>query len=620
MKAESQTFQDIFESTVRYAVPLYQRPYVWRHVPNDPEDDRLGPFWDDVSQTVDRYLEHQTLIAAAQDPDKIAPMTPHFFGAVVVDKPVREGKIHTHEVIDGQQRLTTAQLFLVAATRVCEEHDRPNQAAGLRKLWAQDDHRGASGADRLKLRPTRADQAAFSSVMSDPKTVKVMTGERISSAYHFFYTQLSEWVSDIPGGEHGRYFEALEDVVYEHLLLVLIELEPGDNPQGIFESLNAQGEKLLAIDLVKNQVFRSARRADIDLEDLDINVWSARFADEWWRDPVRQGRYRRPRAELFLMHWLTEQANAEVSATGLYVEYLKIANQTAQTPVAISDLIFRFVADAGTYQSFHDLPAGSREWLFFNRREALDAGVVYPVALRLWRYHADSVIDRQQLVAALRALESWLVRRMVLKLTTKPYNKVMVELLQKMALAPNPAEAMISQLQSYASDSQTWWPDDATFRTHLLTQPIYGSMAQIRVRMLLEAIEARMRTTKTESITLQQKLTIEHVIPQSWKTTWPLPEGSADEVVARRGSHIHRLGNLTLITGPLNASNSNNPWTDKREALAHHSVLRLNNRLVADHPASFDENSIDTRSKALAELLVEEWPAPESAEWTITSD
>ena len=154
----------------------------------------------------------------------------------------------------------------------------------------------------------------------DPDTVSV-GHDRVSAAYGYFLDCLAAWTKELPAGHETEHFDALRDTIYEHLLFVVIELQPGDNPQGIFESLNAQGERLLAIDLVKNQVFRRASRAGIDLERLDIDVWSARFSEEWWRADARQGRYHRPRAELFLMHWLTERTETEISATGLFVEF-----------------------------------------------------------------------------------------------------------------------------------------------------------------------------------------------------------------------------------------------------------------------------------------------------------
>jgi hypothetical protein len=352
VKAESQSLKRIFQGAMRYTVPLYQRPYVWRRDEDDPEKDRLGPFWEDVKQTVDRLVEHEQLLEKAGDPDKLAPMTPHFFGAVVIDEPEKvEGGVVAHEVIDGQQRLTTAQLLIAAAARTCEAAARPKHASRLRRLWIQDEDVDVAGDQRLKLRPTRYDRKAFAGVM-DPDAVVIGGKDRMSAGYvYYFAQQLGTWVTELPVGEEDEYFAALRDTIYEHLLFVVIELQPGDNPQGIFESLNAQGERLLAIDLVKNHVFRRARRAHLDLEQLDTEVWSARFGEEWWRADVKQGRYRRPRAELFLMHWLTERTGAEVSATGLFVEFSRLFAADNVSLREVKAFIDDFVADAGTYRA-----------------------------------------------------------------------------------------------------------------------------------------------------------------------------------------------------------------------------------------------------------------------------
>ena len=616
MKAESQSLKRIFQGAMRYTVPLYQRPYVWRRDEDDPEKDRLGPFWEDVKQTVDRLVEHEQLLEKAGDPDKLAPMTPHFYGAVVIDQPEKvEGGVVAHEVIDGQQRLTTAQLLIAAAVRTCESAGRPKHASRLRKLWMQDEDVEVTGDQRFKLRPSRYDRAAFAVVM-DPDAVAITGRDRLSAGYVYFAEQLATWVTELPAGEEDEYFAALRDTIYEHLLFVVIELQPGDNPQGIFESLNAQGERLLAIDLVKNHVFRRARRADLDLEQLDTEVWSARFGEEWWRADVKQGRYRRPRAELFLMHWLTERTGAEVSATGLFVEFSRLFAADNVGLREVKAFIDDFVADAGTYRGFETLEAGSRERLFFARRDVIDIGVIYPVALRLWRSLGAQAIDRDRLVAGLRALESWLVRRMTMRLTAQNYNRVMLEVLNAMSSADDPVAGMIDHLRSYDDDTPTgWWPTDERFRSHLLELPLYGSITQARVRLLLMAAEARLHTPKTEKVPLPAKLTIEHVIPQTWKDTWPLEDPDDESALARRVAGIHRLGNLTLVTSSLNPALSNDPWAEKRGELAQHSALRLNARLVHDHPDTFDEDMIDARGHALTDLLIAEWPGPDSDDW-----
>jgi hypothetical protein len=107
-------------------------------------------------------------------------------------------------------------------------------------------------------------------------------------------------------------------------------------------------------------------------------------------------------------------------------------------------------------------------------------------------------------------------------------------------------------------------------------------------------------------------LQIEHVMPQSWTTHWPLPpDGDPVELAERRERAVHCIGNLTLVTAPLNPSLSNGPWQDKKGALRQHSALRLNAEIV-DEPG-WDEVGIEKRGRQLAELACRVWPRPASA-------
>jgi len=205
---------------------------------------------------------------------------------------------------------------------------------------------------------------------------------------------------------------------------------------------------------------------------------------------------------------------------------------------------------------------------------------------------------------------------MTMRLTAQNYNRLMLEVLKAMSAAGDPVTGVVEHLRSYAQDTPTgWWPTDDAFRAHLLNAPLYGSITQARVRMLLEAAEARLHTPKTEKVPLPPKLQIEHVIPQAWQDTWPLEDPQDEDAIARRTAAVHRLGNLSLVTSSLNPALSNDPWAEKRGELTQHSALRLNARLVHDHPERFDEESIDQRSETLANLLICEWPGPDADDW-----
>jgi hypothetical protein len=114
--------------------------------------------------------------------------------------------------------------------------------------------------------------------------------------------------------------------------------------------------------------------------------------------------------------------------------------------------------------------------------------------------------------------------------------------------------------------------------------------------MILEALEDDLRTSYGEGQAAPRNLTIEHILPQSWQTNWPLEPGDIAGAVERERL-VHLLGNLTLVSGKLNPALSNRPWinqegTGKRDYLLQHSALKLNAKVVADHPDDWTEEDI----------------------------
>ena len=100
-----------------------------------------------------------------------------------------------------------------------------------------------------------------------------------------------------------------------------INLEPGDNAQVIFETLNARGTPLLAMDLVKNALFYARHRPASTPIRYMTRSGSRELGAAYWRVDKRQGRLNRPRAELFLMHWLAMKLGRVVAATELFTEF-----------------------------------------------------------------------------------------------------------------------------------------------------------------------------------------------------------------------------------------------------------------------------------------------------------
>ncbi len=592
MKPATNSLLDIFNTDVRYVVPLYQRPYVWE------EERHWQPLWEDLELVLEHYL------AGNDEPAR------HFLGAIVLDQEdTPPGQPTRRLVIDGQQRLTTLQLLLAAAARAAEHDGAESQARLLQRLtWNDPDL--AVGDDRLKVWPTNVNQAAFRDVMRpDAALTAVVDDPRntIHEAYAYFAKAIGDWAhADEPTGEQLQQRHAALRVTLSNLLQVVsINLEPGDNAQVIFETLNARGTPLLAMDLVKNALFYRAQRASADVDELNSSVWEPEFNRDYWGERIVQGRLRRPRVELFLMHWLTMRLRRTVAATELFAEFRAHVLDRPEN-ANVEDLIRELSHDASVMRHFDELPAGTPEARFFRRLEILDTSTVIPVALLLYRSDRVPADARRR---ALLMIESWLIRRALCGYTTRGYNRLVVDLLNRLEANLDRPDHCVAEFLSSTDVSSATWPTDDELMRVLTSRPLYGWVNQRRIAMVLSAIELELRSDhKVEDIdALPTNLTIEHVMPQRWRDHWSL--GSTDEEA--RDQAVQRLGNLTLTSGPLNSALSNGPWTSKRAALAQHSILLLNQQITArEH---WDEGAIADRGTELASRICALWPREENA-------
>jgi len=190
---------------------------------------------------------------------------------------------------------------------------------------------------------------------------------------------------------------------------------------------------------------------------------------------------------------------------------------------------------------------------FFERLEILDTTTVLPLVLFLYREPAVSVERRR---SALEMIESWLVRRMLMGLTAKNYNQQIPLIVGRVAEDPSRADEIVFEELSTGIGEISRWPEDDELRRRLAERGMYGYVAQARLAMVLAAVEESLYTSKVERLSVPSKLSIEHILPQSWSENWPLPpELTGDEFAeaeAERDRHLHLIGNLTLTTLPLN--------------------------------------------------------------------
>lgn len=587
MEAKDTTIGHLFGGHDRYEVPAYQRPYVWT------AERQWEPLWDDIERITDGRL--------SEIDEK------HFIGAIVLRREkTPPGGIVEWSVIDGQQRLTTLQIIMAAIAHAARL-DGAEQTAQLLDGLLRHGELYGSGDARFRFWPTTVNQGAYRAIMEEGGPSLPWENDpdnNIHEAFIFFHARAHAYAhaDDSEADEVSARYAALRESIAGLMQLVTITLEPSDPAQVIFETLNARGTPLLAMDLVKNALFAEADQAGAAVEDLNEQIWVPTFGDDqYWATDVRVGRLTMPRSEVFLFHWLTMKLGETIRADRLFELFrnsvLSVANFD---PVSV---LQEMVQDANIVRSFENPPPHSQQARFFSTLKHLDTTTMHPLALLLHRSETETErIDR-----ALAALESALMRRGLMGMTQKDYNNLAVRLIRRsrhdLARAD---EIIIAELAAATADTLRW-PSDTELRERLVNRPVYGYVGRPRIVLALTAFEMSKRTDKTDSLQPPASLELEHLMPQAWEKNWPLP-GATDDQRKHRDDCINRIGNLTLVTQPLNGALSNAAWSSKRESLNQHSVLLMNSHLA--QLETWDEGGISARSDDIARAVVLRWPGP----------
>lgn len=608
MEVFRKPLSNVFAGDRRYVIPLFQRPYVWTR------ELQWEPLWEDIVNCAEVEL--------AKKPDDTLV---HFLGAIVIQQCKTWGdELLTHEVIDGQQRLTTFQIFLAALRDIAQRHNVGQVSAWLEGLTRNATAIADPDVEQFKLWPTGGDIAQFRLVSSlrsieaieqiHPPVVRkkrLQPRPRMVEAYVYFHQAISDWLKEAGEDEVVEHLRVLRRVVDKRLQLVSIELDGHEDPQVIFETLNARGVPLLASDLLRNFIFR---RAEKDAERLHELYWARfLFPDDpkvpdgarFWDVEVRQGRLFRARLDLFVQHYLAMKLGKDVAAARLFPEY-KSWIENSRPFSSVESELQELVAFA---ERFHELlcpdpstPLGR----FAERMRVLDVSTVYPLVLALL---ADPKLPADDRVGIFADLESFLVRRLVCTRSTKAYNRFFLQVLRDFEAAPKHDRKCFREILSSGTGDTVDWPDDATFQSAWLTLDAYRDLKAARVEMILRAIEEAIRDQKSERITLHGTLTIEHVMPQSWQEHWPLPEDMEKEAaLLERDENIHDFGNLTLLTQPLNSSVRNSGASEKLPKIAEQSSLKLN--AYFQGRSIWNEGEIRDRGAKLFAVALRIWTRP----------
>lgn len=554
MKAEDTHVTNLLEGAKQFIVPIFQRDYSWgtKH---------CQQLWKDV-------------IRVGSDPK----VKGHFLGSVVyVAAEDNTATITRWLLIDGQQRMTTLTLLLIAL------RDQMSQAQGngdgeVSTPEELDDYflrnRHGKGDRRHKLHLRRADHDTLTALL-DGKDIPDAASERVKENFLFLRDLVAQ--ADVQTVYAG----------IKKLVVVDVSLTRGqDDPQMIFESLNSTGVDLTQADLIRNFV----------LMRMDEHSQTRLYEDHW--QPIEQAFGRRYRTEFdkFVKDFLTLQMRpgTPLKAAEIYHEFRSFFSRTVEKRGVhgiLSDLR-RF----GTYYTAFSLGQEKQPALkeAFARLRSL-VEVASPVVLTLYDYHDRAkTLGADEFVEAVELLESFVFRRSVCDMQTRSLGQIFASLAYRIT----ESQPLLSlKVALYRQGKKRRFPTNAEFREALETRDVYDMRTCFYLLDRLENFSKERIDTSNFSI--------EHVMPQNedLRPEWRAMLGSDWKTVQE--TWLHRLGNLTL-TG-YNSTYSDKPYEEKKAISGgfNDSPLRLN-KFIREQSA-WDATAVEQRGKLLAEKAIDVW-------------
>lgn len=604
----------VLQDPKRFVVPVYQRTYEWT------VDKQIEPFFAQVEAKADQRLVGNV------------PQLPHYMGALLLMPRGAHafGTLPVFDVVDGQQRLTTFQIFLAALKDLASSLGHEAIADQIKPYilnTAQALMRDER-VERYKLYTTAYDRALFRDLVDKTETdlratygqfffqngnIRKSEAPKPLRAYWYLRDEAEAFVKSEDGPDVATRLGALAAALLEDMRVIVITLSAEDDAQVIFETLNSGGEPLAAMDLVRNDVFHRAVRQGEDVEQLMEERWRA-FEAPFWKEEVSQGRLSKPRIDFFLAHTLAAETGKEILLSELYARYKSHVTERKFASVDVE--LQALLRHAPTYRALAQ-PAGENALAKLARRlQAFDVSTAFPLAFVI----AGSEAPEEVKSKLYDFIASYVIRRALCEgMSGKNYNNTFIRVAGQLR-TNGVSETSFAAAFAENDKPTVRFPTDAELTTAIFKHRQYGRLTQPRLKWILSELEFASRTHFDETTGLQDNLSIEHVLPEQWTTYWPLSDGATvpDDKrtgmsnaqlveIERRDDIKHALGNLTLLTPPANLEGLNYAFPRKKERLRT-SLLRLNQDIAfKEH---WNEGAIEERAKCLAGLAVILWPAP----------
>lgn len=542
------------KGSVKFIIPVYQRNYDW----GTSQCKRL---YDDL---IKLHTENSNT---------------HFFGSIVSS--VNDYGVNEYLIIDGQQRLTTVSLLLLAIYKNIKDEnlssDNKNLAKMIYNRYLVDEY-AENKEERIKLRPVKRDQKAYIALFEEDGDI--IENSNISINFDYFYQRMQKEEISV-----DALFEA-----FKSLEIINIELKQDDNPQLIFESLNSTGLALKEGDKIRNFLLM-----DADFRDQE------RFYNDYWRkieDNVKE------EMDRFIRDYLSAKRRVTPAFKRIYDEFKEYVNLN---DIDKEEILKDLLLYAKNYNILLTANIKGPISAVIKRLNKLETKVTRPFFLEILKNFNKANLDEKTVYKVFLTIENYIFRRNIVKLPTNALNKIFLTLFNEVYKIDKNFSDYINKL-NYILLKKTYsgrFPRNEEFIENLSEREIY----QMNKKMLAYIMERFENRGSREDRDIYRHLedgnySVEHIMPQTLNTQWKESLGKNYEQIHEKW--LHRLANLTLTAYNSRYSNSDFETKKTIEDGYIDSGLRMNQNI-----AKYDrwtEKELEDRDKKLMELALKIWP------------
>ena len=554
MDARKGNIYEILNGNKQFLIPVYQRFYSW-------DIDQCKRLWNDIVEM--------------QRKDKAG----HFVGSIVnIAEQAMPTGVQKYMIIDGQQRMTTLTLLLLALRDYAIKNpgDTTINARRIDNMLLKNEYE--NGDERYKLLLTETDRDILISLVEE-KPIAEGIRSRLIENYNFFANKLAD--KEIQPAE-----------VYESigkLQIVNITLDRTvDDAQAIFESLNSTGKELSESDLIRNYVLMGLEPSEQTyvyehlwrpMEQLFVYETQGSVMDAFFRHYLTMKLSRIPKQGRVYEEFKLYHLNCEFgSIRELCQDLLDYAKY-------YTNIVFKRNSDTDLKKLYEDIIDLRME-------------VSYPFLLKIHHDCTEELITSDELKEILKLCIGYVLRRAICEIPTNSMNKTFATL--KNYIKP---DDYLNSVKAFfvMQDTYKEFPDNDKFEGAFVNRDIYNMRARNYILSRLENFENK------APITIEN-YTIEHIMPQNKNLSleWQTDLGTEWQEVQKK--YLHTIGNLTLTA--YNSEMSDRPFLDKMDMPGgfRESALRLNKYVVLQN--EWNEKHIQERANELAKKAETIWPYP----------